>query len=404
MLVRRALTTGVLIIGVLASLAGVPAQEAGQNPDSERRGASGTLDVGVVDGLVHVAARNAPLGALLEEIVEQTNLVIVSRVPLDRPVTLAFEGLSLPEAVKRILWHEGFVLHQASSSPGAARDQSARPSTLWIFPGDWSGGAADRTVTLRKPKHESPGAAEVAELEQMLLSDDLRIRRRAIKELRRVNPESGLAGLAQALSDPDERVRIKAVYGLADSGGEQAAAALTAALADSSALVRQEAVYALSVAGGETARRVLPQALRDTNPDVREAAIDAYEDLGGDTAVAGLAVALQDREASLRVEAVEALRDIGNESAVQALQNALSDGHKRVRTAAVTALGEIGGDSAVRALTLALDDQDPAVRARAVNALGTTESESARQALVRVAVADEETSVRKAAEAALRGQ
>lgn len=380
--------------GIMAAAPGAPAQEALWE-DSAGTRAEAALEVEVVGGRIRGAARGVPLRRVLEEIVDQTDLLVVSRSPLERPVTLELDRVSLSDGLRRILRHEAFMLYEASASdrmPG-------RTSTLWIFAGDSAGRAGTGTITLRGLER---GAPDVAGLEEKLLSDDVRVRQEAVKALRRIDPDLGLAALAQALVDPDEQVRVKAIYGLAAIGGEQAAGALTSALADSDPWVREEAAYALGVTDSETARQALRRALHDVHAAVRDTAIDAYAELGGGEAVNALAMSLEDTEAFIRLEAVEALRDLGGGPATRVLGKAVSHPDDEVRKAAIAALGELGKDEATRALADALDDPNTEVRKRAVEALGGIGSRAAQDLLSQVAAAEQDSSVREVATALLR--
>lgn len=355
-----------LFISTTVTVAGMPGQGTVHQGSPDTRSHS-VLKVEVGGGLVHVTAHRVPLRRLLEEIVDRMNLVVVSESPLDRPITVELDGIPLSEGMSRILRQEDFVLYESPASSSGTHPRPGRSSTLWIFAGGGEVNTKAGTITLGE-RDDDP--ADIAALQEALLSNDARVRQEAVKALRRLKGHLAIPALAQALADPEEEVRVKAIYGLADIGGEQAAGALTAALGDASPWVRHEAAYALGVTGSEVAAQALRRALRDGDPDVRETAIEAYVDLGGHPAVDGVTMALEDPDDSIRLEAVEAL-------------------------------WAIGGDGAARSLGTVLDDRNPKVRAKAVRALGEIGGEAARELLARAATTDGEESIRQSAAALL---
>lgn len=273
--------------------------------------------VAITDELVTVKAGNASVRSLLDEIARQSNLVVVSHIPLTARVTLQFERLPLREALDLILRDQSFALQDVQPSSRPGNSSAGQLRKLWVF----SKGPVGASI--------SPHFTSAERLE----------------DLDSLDAENLIEALGLALTDHDANVRTDAASTLADVGSDQAAAALAiAALNDGDTSVRQEAVYALGVIGGEIGIRTLQQALIDPDNEVREAAIQAFANIGGDRSAMALAVVLNDSDASLRAEAVDALGEIGGETATHLLRQALADERSSIREDAAELLAEGGND------------------------------------------------------------
>ena len=277
----------------------------------------GHLRVAVADGLVTVKARDARLATLLGEIARQSELVVVSHVPLAARVTLEFERLPLREALALILRDQSFVLQDVQPFPRGENTSAANLRKLWVFS--------------KGPEGEStsPRVTSAERLEDLDPSDT----------------ENLIGALSLALTDDNANVRADAVSTLADVGSDQAATTLAmAALNDGDSSVRQEAVYALGAIGGEIGIQALQQALIDPDDEVRKEAIRAFANIGGDRSAVELAVVLNDGDASLRAEAVDALGEIGGETAMRLLRQVLADEQSSIREGAAELLAEVDHD------------------------------------------------------------
>lgn len=315
-------------------VAGASAQDAFEVEEGAADRGSSYLNLAMSDDLLTLKARNAAIREVVDEIARQSDLTVVSNHPLHGRLTLEIEGLPLFEALRRIMRGQSYLLYQAEAASGSTVTNPARRGTLWVF------AAESRDQETAGPA--SPDIAQaIAALQLQLMSDDLRVRQQAIKDLRRLKVTEAIVPLSYALTDEDKKSRVYAVYALADVGGDDAVAALAAALADENAWVRAETAYALGTLGGDAAVQALKHALHDAASDVRESAIEAFSDIGGRQSAAALAVALQDPDASLRVEAVEALMDIGGETALRMLEKALEDRDGNVQIAAREAMAEL---------------------------------------------------------------
>lgn len=279
-------------------LAGLAAAEdtVADNP-APPQAAPGYLYVEIADGVATVAARNAPVKALLEEIARQSGLVFVLYDPLDERITTELRRLPLPEVISRLLRHRNFALHHAY------------PVRLWVF-----------------AKRPGIGPGEIDDTDYAAAGGQ---------------EQDEVASLSRALRDADVRVRLKTISALAEIGSERAITALTTALHDSDSRVREEAVHALGEIGDTSAITLIERAFMDAEQDVQEAAVQAFADIGGERAAAALATALYDERASLREDAVYALGEIGGTTAIGLLQHALTDQDDAIREAAAEILAEL---------------------------------------------------------------
>ena len=259
----------------------------------------GFIYVEFADDSVTIKARDVTVDDLLKEIAEQSGLMLILHDPIDEPVTVDIQQLSLTKAISRILRNQNFALQYTGAS---------FTGRLWVF---------------SKGSRNAPGYGRGARHSAALTVDET------------------IASLSLALANNDAQVRLEAVSGLTDIGNDQAAAVLAGALTDSDPRVREEAIYALGEIGGENAVPAIEQAFMDAEDDVRQAAIAALSDIGGDESARALAVALYDVNTSLREDAVYALGDIGGGTAIGLLQQALMDQEIAVRETAGEILAEL---------------------------------------------------------------
>ena len=214
---------------------------------------AGDLTLDISDGLVTLNARDVGLQDVIDKIAVHSAMLIVLQDPLDTRVTLAFEGLELHKALKRIMRGRSYLLVQTPASR----------STLRIFSdGEWK-------------ESDRDGAADLRILQDQLSSNDHRAKKTAIKDLGKLAAETAIPSLAFALTDESKEIRFKAVQALALFDTDDVAIALATAANDEHAGIRAEAAYWLGTLGGETAIRVLEHTLHDPDSDVREAAENA---------------------------------------------------------------------------------------------------------------------------------
>ncbi len=240
-----------------------------------------------------------------------------------------------------------------------------------------------------------------------------------------------------AAQDPAYHVRLSAVEALGRVGTVEAIRCLATLIDGSDRELAHSALRACGLTTHPDALPLLESALRREDPEDRAAAAEAIATRDGTGAIDALRwTAAADPVASVWETAIDGLgalaarRTTGSPGAIDALVAVSVDANRReaciralasvhpseidrvaaglenpradARSAVVTALGRIRHPRASHWLRTALDDAAPAVRLCAIAALSRLGSRGAERQLARLAGADPETSVRRAAEAALR--
>jgi hypothetical protein len=142
---------GLLIVWLLATLA--PGAWAGAEVAPPSPGLSeppADFILTAHEGRLSLRAQDASLKAIVEAIGRQLFIDVVTRIPADEQVTLAFEQLSLAEALKRLRPYVNYlVLEDAATTPGTIRQ-------LIVVSKRLAGGPASR------PTPDSEGVASPA--------------------------------------------------------------------------------------------------------------------------------------------------------------------------------------------------------------------------------------------------
>jgi len=74
------------------------------------------------EGLLSLRAEEASLKAIVEAIGQQLSIAVVTRIPADERLTIAFDQLSLPEVLTRLRPYISYlVLEDATTAPGTIR-------------------------------------------------------------------------------------------------------------------------------------------------------------------------------------------------------------------------------------------------------------------------------------------
>ena len=114
---------GVLIVWLLAIL--VPGERWGAEVAQPSPGPSGPPADFILtghEGLLSLRAEDASLKAIVEAIGQQLSIEVVTRIPADERLTIAFDRLSLPEALTRLRPYVSYlVLEDATTAPGTIR-------------------------------------------------------------------------------------------------------------------------------------------------------------------------------------------------------------------------------------------------------------------------------------------
>lgn len=183
---------------------------------------------------------------------------------------------------------------------------------------------------------------------------------------------------------------------------------LEAAVHDPDERVVAAAAHFLGLTGSPAAVPLLGGLLRHPGEAVREAALYAMAEIGGrDIARSGV-TALRDVSAAVRAAAARVVGVGGDASATPALVRRLEhEEDEGVLANILTAIGRLGGDDALGVLAKYaepggfLKRRTPHLRAAAIEGIGHIHATEAR-ALLELYRHDKETTVRRAAEAALR--
>ncbi len=199
-----------------------------------------------------------------------------------------------------------------------------------------------------------------------------------------------LSDLMELLDSQDLGARLRAVNLARQLPGEETLTLLHRAVTDENARVRYAALSQMGTVSGVDPAPILPilqRSLReDPEFDVRAAAAAALGDLKQPQALADLLEAYQrENEWLVQFSIVAALGELGNPGAFDTLVQALQGGSELISTAAAAALGDLGDPRAIPFLDPFIDSDDWQLRYRICIALGRLGTEAARPGLTRLA-------------------
>lgn len=195
-------------------------------------------------------------------------------------------------------------------------------------------------------------------VKQMLSSENLGDRLRAVNQIRELEPAIAFELVQTAISDPNARVRYSAVSQMDTLGGQDLSTALNV---------------------------LRDRLLNDPEPDVQAAAADclgalklteAFEDLQQ--------IYHTTSEWLVKFSIIATLGELGDPRAFELLKEALTSEIDLVKTAAISSFGELGDRQAIPLLVPYATDPDWQIRYRvvqALNHLGGTEAHSTLEAL-----------------------
>ncbi|MEN9204108.1 MAG: HEAT repeat domain-containing protein [Thermostichus sp. DG_1_6_bins_120] len=199
-----------------------------------------------------------------------------------------------------------------------------------------------------------------------------------------------LSDLLELLNSQDLGDRLRAVNLARHLPGAETLVLLQQAVKDESPRVRYAAISQMGTVSGVDPDRVLPilrQALeQDPEFDVRAAAAAALGDLKQPQALTDLLAAYQrETEWLVQFSIVAALGELGNPDAFDTLVQALQGSSELISTAAAAALGDLGDPRAIPFLEPLIDSGDWQLRYRVCIALAKLGTEAARPGLMRLA-------------------
>src|SRR5689334_617408 len=236
----------------------------------------------------------------------------------------------------------------------------------------------------------------------------------AAETLVRELPRAG-AATQQAIVDGLTRVavssgirfadRLLPLIASGDAGTRNAVLKILMAIGDPAGILRRYIEFAKSLAGfvreraleslrafaGELVEPVIG-LLQDSDPDVRNGAINVASVFDDKRIVPATITLLKDPDWWLRISAADTLGRLRDPRAVEPLVAALAD--PDVKWAAVEALGRIADPRALQALGKSLGDPAPDVRIEVMQALRNFKHPQVKQAVMQMAQADPERSVR----------
>ena len=210
-------------------------------------------------------------------------------------------------------------------------------------------------------------------VKQLLSSEDLGDRLRAVNQIRELEPVVGFELIQSAITDSNTRVRYSAVSQIDTLGG-------------------QDLDLSLKI--------LRDRLLNDPEPDVQAAAADCLGALKLGQAFDDLQKLYQTtNEWIVQFSIIAALGEMGEPRAFELLKKALSSDNELVQTAAISSLGDLGDTQAVPLLTPYATHPDWQLRYRlvqALNRLGTTDAKSALENLANDQVEAVATEAKKA--------
>ncbi len=201
-----------------------------------------------------------------------------------------------------------------------------------------------------------------------------------------------LPALLELLSSQNLGDRLRAVNKARELPATEALTLLQRAVTDENARVRYAAISQLGTLSGEgvdpaALLPILQRFLReDPEFDVRAAAAAALGDLKQPQALDDLLEAYRrETEWLVRFSIVAALGELGNPAAFDTLVQVLQEGDELLTTAAAAALGDLGDPRAIPHLEPLIDSDDWQLRYRVCIALAQLGTEAARPGLTRLA-------------------
>jgi HEAT repeats len=262
----------VTALGIVVSLC-LPLMAAQQpvNPAPQVRWHAGVLSVRV---------ERVPLDVVLNLITGQTKLRVISAVSLHRLVTAKFDGLSLHEALERLLVQENYATMEKSGASGAAQPMTvvilgqvrtspspvAEPAPLVGEQNDDSSGRLNRLLAAI-----GSGGPEANEAVLEAAGDpDPNISTIALQSLVEWDPQAAHPALEEAVHSRNTATRFAALQEVQETGQPETLSTLSDALQDKDNDVKGYALQMLLQDGSPAAMEALAQCLHDPDPNFRE--------------------------------------------------------------------------------------------------------------------------------------
>ncbi len=192
-------------------------------------------------------------------------------------------------------------------------------------------------------------------VKQLLISEDLGDRLRAVNQIRELEPTIGFELIQNAINDSNSRVRYSAVSQFDTLGGQDLDLSLS--------LLRD-------------------RLLNDPEPDVQAAAADCLGALKLKAAFEDLQQLYEtSNEWIVKFSIIATLGELGEPRSFDLLQQALSSDNELVQTAAISSLGDLGNTQAIPLLAPYATNLDWQIRYRVAQALGRLKGTDAKNIL-----------------------
>jgi HEAT repeat protein len=194
---------------------------------------------------------------------------------------------------------------------------------------------------------------------QLLSSEDLGSRLRALNQIRQLEPKVGFELIQSAINDSNSRVRYSAVSQFDTLG-------------------KQNLELSLNV--------LRDRLLNDPEPDVQAAAADSLGALKLKDAFEDLQTLYQTtNEWIVKFSIIAALGELGDPRSFDLLAAALACDNELIQTAAISSFGELGDRRAIPLLTPYAQNPDWQLRYRVAQALARLDGEEAKTILATLA-------------------
>ena len=154
---------GILAVWLVTAL--IPGELSAGAVAHTSPGASATpLDVilTVHEGVLSLQAQDASLRAIFDAIGQQLSIAVVTRIPADERLTIAFDQLSLPEVLTRLRPYVNTLVVSDAKAPGTTRQLIVISKRLAGEPSQPTTQAGDGSAPAAPQQHPglAPGAPE----------------------------------------------------------------------------------------------------------------------------------------------------------------------------------------------------------------------------------------------------
>lgn len=222
-----------------------------------------------------IQAHQVMLSDILVALTQQAHLEVKSDLPLTQRVDIELQNSSLLIVLQRLLRNYSYALHFYPTTATSGHSPP-KASQLRIFAGsNQSPDGANFAIRGSTPNRD----VEIWQLQQLLASDDAKVRLQAVTTLGDMDESLATEGLLLALRDPAPKIRIEAVTLLGESRGDTIVPDIERLIADTDIKVQRAAIFALGDIGSDIAQKALKKVLQHPELPLRQTAANVLEDL-----------------------------------------------------------------------------------------------------------------------------